>query len=79
MDTEKNTEYNGKNRFSKDERQLFLKKGEEKNSKDRGNALSEEELMAIRQTGNYNKYNKATPDNNPFFESRNNPLSSKGN
>lgn len=42
-------------------------------------SVSEEELMEIRQQSKYNKYNRATPDNNPFFESRNNPLSSKGN
>lgn len=47
--------------------------------KDREYALSEDKLKEIRQQSNYNEYNKATPDNNPFFESRNNPLSSKGN
>ena len=33
----------------------------------------------IRQNSDYNKHNKAAPDNNIFWEKRSNPLSSKGN
>ena len=33
----------------------------------------------IRQNSHYNKQNKASPDNNLFWEKRSNPLSSKGN
>lgn len=43
------------------------------------NSMSDEELMEIRQRSAYSDYNKATPDNNIFFEKRSNPLSSKGN
>lgn len=42
-------------------------------------AGDEEELMEIRQSSQYNKDDKAKPDNNPFFEKLSNPLSSKGN
>ena len=43
------------------------------------NSMSDEEVMEIRQRSAYSDYNKATPDNNIFFEKRSNPLSSKGN
>lgn len=33
----------------------------------------------IRQNAHYNPEGKAAPDNNLFWEKRNNPLSSKGN
>ena len=33
----------------------------------------------IRQKSLYNDHDKARVDNNQFFETRNNPLSSKGN
>lgn len=42
-------------------------------------SLSEDEMMEIRQRSAYNEFDKATPDNNMFFEGRSNPLSSKGN
>lgn len=34
---------------------------------------------ALRQQSLYNKSDKPIPENNPFFEGRSNPLSSKGN
>ena len=43
------------------------------------NSMSDEDVMEIRQRSAYSEYNKATPDNNMFFEKRSNPLSSKGN
>ena len=36
-------------------------------------------LSAIRQKSLYNSRDKARADNNQFFETRSNPLSSKGN
>jgi hypothetical protein len=43
--------------------------------------FSEEDTQtaAIRQRSHYNDHNRARADNNEFFESRSNPLSSKGN
>ncbi len=37
------------------------------------------DVYHIRQNSQYDKDNKPLPDNNPFFEERSNPLSSKGN
>lgn len=37
------------------------------------------ENAAIRQKSLYNKNDRARVDNNQFFETRSNPLSSKGN
>ena len=39
----------------------------------------EKENAAIRQSSMYNDKNRARIDNNQFFETRSNPLSSKGN
>ena len=39
----------------------------------------EKENAAIRQRSMYNDKNRARIDNNQFFETRSNPLSSKGN
>lgn len=39
----------------------------------------DEEIPAIRQSSMYNERDQARVDNNQFFETRNNPLSSKGN
>lgn len=39
----------------------------------------EQKNETIRQQSRYNDADKADPDNNPFFEMRSNPLSSKGN
>ena len=39
----------------------------------------DDEIPAIRQSSMYNEKNRARIDNNQFFESRSNPLSSKGN
>ena len=33
----------------------------------------------IRQQANYNEHDQAAPINDPFFETKSNPLSSKGN
>ena len=40
---------------------------------------TEKENAAIRQSSMYNDKNRARIDNNQFFETRSNPLSSKGN
>jgi hypothetical protein len=37
------------------------------------------ENTAIRQRCHYNDHDRARADNNQFFETRSNPLSSKGN
>lgn len=37
------------------------------------------EAAEIRQKSLYNEHNRARIDNNQFFETRSNPLSSKGN
>jgi hypothetical protein len=37
------------------------------------------ETAAIRQRSHYNAQDRARADNNEFFETRSNPLSSKGN
>lgn len=37
------------------------------------------DAAAIRQKSLYNEHDRARVDNNQFFETRNNPLSSKGN
>ena len=34
---------------------------------------------AVRQSSNYDIHDKPLPDNNMFYEERQNPLSSKGN
>lgn len=34
---------------------------------------------AVREESLYSKKDKPVPDNSPFFETRSNPLSSKGN
>lgn len=39
----------------------------------------DDEIPAIRQSSMYNEKNRARIDNNQFFETRSNPLSSKGN
>ena len=39
----------------------------------------EKENAEIRQSSMYNDKNRARIDNNQFFETRSNPLSSKGN
>ena len=39
----------------------------------------DDEIPAIRQSSMYNDYDRARIDNNQFFETRSNPLSSKGN
>lgn len=39
----------------------------------------EKENAEIRQSSLYNKNDRARIDNNQFFETRSNPLSSKGN
>ena len=39
----------------------------------------DEEIPAIRQSSRYNDHGRARIDNNQFFETRSNPLSSKGN
>ena len=38
-----------------------------------------EEVEAIRQSSRYDDKDRAALDNNEFFETRSNPLSSKGN
>ena len=38
-----------------------------------------DEISAIRQSSMYNDHDRARIDNNQFFETRSNPLSSKGN
>ena len=38
-----------------------------------------DEAAEIRQKSLYNEHDRARVDNNQFFETRNNPLSSKGN
>ena len=38
-----------------------------------------DEIPAIRQSSMYNDHDRARIDNNQFFETRSNPLSSKGN
>lgn len=40
--------------------------------------VDEDDVMRVRQTSRYQD-EKCAPDNNPFFEERSNPLSSKGN
>lgn len=40
---------------------------------------SQTDVTAIRQTSKYNSSDTAAPDNNLFWESSSNPLSSKGN
>ena len=39
----------------------------------------DDEIPAIRQSRMYNDHDRARIDNNQFFETRSNPLSSKGN
>ena len=39
----------------------------------------DDEIPAIRQSSMYNDHDRALIDNNQFFETRSNPLSSKGN
>lgn len=39
----------------------------------------DDEIPAIRQSSMYNDHDHARIDNNQFFETRSNPLSSKGN
>ena len=39
----------------------------------------DDEIPAIRQSSMYNDHDCARIDNNQFFETRSNPLSSKGN
>lgn len=39
----------------------------------------DDEIPAIRQSSMYNDQDRARIDNNQFFETRSNPLSSKGN
>ena len=39
----------------------------------------DDEIPAIRQISMYNDHDRARIDNNQFFETRSNPLSSKGN
>lgn len=39
----------------------------------------DDEIPAIRQSSMYNDNDRARIDNNQFFETRSNPLSSKGN
>lgn len=39
----------------------------------------DDEIPAIRQNSMYNDHDRARIDNNQFFETRSNPLSSKGN
>ena len=39
----------------------------------------DDEIPAIRQSSMYNYHDRARIDNNQFFETRSNPLSSKGN
>lgn len=39
---------------------------------------NKDDVMRVRQTSRYQDV-KCAPDNNPFFEERSNPLSSKGN
>ncbi len=39
----------------------------------------DDEIPAIRQSSMYNDHDRARIDNNQFFETRSNPLSSKGN
>lgn len=39
----------------------------------------DDEIPAIRQSSMYNEKDRARIDNNQFFETRSNPLSSKGN
>lgn len=43
-----------------------------------GAPLSDTEVEKIRNNSSYSETDKAAPDNNLFFEKRNNPLSSKG-
>ena len=38
----------------------------------------DDEIPAIRQSSMYNDHDRARIDNNQFFETRRNPLSSKG-
>ena len=40
---------------------------------------ADDEIPAIRQSSMYNDHDRARIDNNQFFETRSNPLSSKGN
>ena len=39
----------------------------------------DDEIPAIRHSSMYNDHDRARIDNNQFFETRSNPLSSKGN
>lgn len=39
----------------------------------------DDEIPAIRQSSMYNDHDRARIDSNQFFETRSNPLSSKGN
>lgn len=39
----------------------------------------DDEIPEIRQSSRYNDHDRARIDNNQFFETRSNPLSSKGN
>ena len=39
----------------------------------------DDEIPAIRQSSMYNDHDRARIDNKQFFETRSNPLSSKGN
>lgn len=58
--------------FSRNAAELY----ESETSPDPGLTYSE---RTAKQTCDYHEGNKATPDNNLFFEERSNPLSSKGN
>ena len=39
----------------------------------------DDQIPALRQSSMYNDHDRARIDNNQFFETRSNPLSSKGN
>ena len=43
------------------------------------NTTKEERTRRIRQNSDYGKDDKASPNNNLFWENASNPLSSKGN
>lgn len=75
--THTNFQYGG--RMMSDKMKATSCKGDNSAKYEHDYSLSQDELMENRQRSKYSKYNKATPDNNPFFESRSNPLSSKGN
>lgn len=69
-----------KNKFDK-KHSVLLKGTDADPFRKENKTFSEEtaEIYEIRQKSLYNDRNRARVDNNQFFETRSNPLSSKGN